>query len=988
MKKLASIVLAVTLTLSSITTTYALTDELILKDATQNTYTGIKETPSLIKNLTFSDVPADFWANEAIVRSGALNLVKGYTETYKPNSNVTNQEALAFVLRAMGMEDVSQQTGVTLQAQAPANSPLRTLWSLGYLNQAQQLGLITLPQYNDALVADQTTLDPATNFLRDAAVTKEQFTDWLVSGIQILKADAFPAKTSQQSVYPFSDWELLTPSMVDSMETAVSNGIISGQGDGKLNPKGPMTKAATAQMLKNMDKIYYNVMGIEKKTGTVGAIQDAQATTTGGSALARQVMVRTADGKKDVIQYDIVSTTSPQDTVTDVLTFKEGKATGLTSLREGDKIEYLVDAATKRAIYVSVLGSTLEYKTVSGQLVSVDPVEKGIITLKDTAGKLFNYTMVNGIYGTNGPNGVFVVVDNKQRNVDTLPVGSRLSLRLVNNVVDEIKYLGEPTVIRESRGIVIENNPDMGYIELLNNEGFFVTKQYYEKELKVKKQQYYDTNDTIGYLDEVFPNFTYNPRETVITEIEPGDIVYIKHDPNNPDAIVSISAATNYALKYGKILQFTQNDKTASLLIEYENKQTSYFEVPDDIFVSKDGRPISLSDVQTGDWAKLLVNQALLEPGNVLESVKELKIEGDEHFISNIMKGQLAGINAIQKQLIVQNAQTLAKTGWGNYKNIQNVSIAGKDIEFYMDGKRISQDYAINNLKRANGEVYIALENNFTGEKVRKVTFRTGRDELLSPDTVLNSDGNGNFSILSNNGTIATDAGTIVRRNGRLVTGGDITWSDYATVSLNGGNKAAVVDITTAPDTSRVMVARGRVNKVKDGKSFTVTSMSQLSGVNWNYSPVQREFTIDYNTIFLNADGVTNMNTFITYTANSVADKVFNVVIDGSRASYVIDAPFAQKAVRGTIYETADGQISLKDATYYDDTTGKWLPVSNKDSTSVVTIPNNVVVARENKVVAKNSLKVGDQVRVMTDKLPAEITAGLAVDGYIILVEK
>ncbi len=986
LKKLTAVIVSASFALTTGVTGYAITDEMILADPVANTYTGRTEARSLIQNLSFTDLPDDDYVRESIIRTGALNMVKGYGSTYNPNAIVSKQEAIAFVMRAIGKEDVSQETALTLQNNLPPGSPLLDVWGLGYLEEARKLKIITQEQFNRAILADQTALDPYADIVRDAPARREEAVNWLIKGLTAVKKDIFLPATTQQGIYNYSDWSSIDAENAASMELAVSRGFISGE-NSLILPKHAMTRAQMAVMLRNMDSIFNKLMGLEKKAGTVAAIQDEQTAKVTSGQFTRTFMIRTDNGKKDVIKLDAKGSSTPQDGITDVVTYKLGTPTSLASLEEGDIIEYIVNPTTKQALYVNAINAPFTNEKIQGYLQGFD-LQTATISIKDAeSGIIYNLTVTAGLYGADFQT-PFLYIDNVKRSLDSLPIGTKLELSLVNNVVDKIKYLGEPPVIEEARGIVIENNTEFGYITILDNNRQYVTKNYYENNLKVKKQQYYDVNDTIGYIDEVFPNFTYNPRETVVTDVEPGDIVFIRPDPEDPEAIKYISAATNYAARYGKLTKFTINDNTADIMVEYENKQTSTFTIPTEIYISKDGRPIDISDIQAGDWARLLINQAQLEPGNIMESLKEIKIEGAEHFISSIIKGQLAGINNLQKQLQVQNAQRLTANGWSNYKNIEKLSIAGKDIEFYMDGKRITLDFAVANLKRSKGEVYIAMENNFTGEKVRKVTFRTGRDELLNGDSVLSADGNGSFSVIGNNGSIATDNGTIVRRNGRLVTGSDIMSYDHAVVSLNGGNTAAVVDITDAPGITGVLIARGRILNVKDGKNFKITASSTLKGNEWDYSPVQREFTIDYNTLFLNEEGVARDEDFVGYTENSVIDKVYNIVIDGTRAAYVVDAPFSQKAIRGVIYEKDGETIMLKEATYYNNTSGKWVPISAKNSTAAVTIPKNSIIVKSNKTVTAKDLKVGDQVRVLTNTLPDKVPPGVEVEGYIILTEK
>ncbi|MDR2898860.1 MAG: S-layer homology domain-containing protein, partial [Clostridiales bacterium] len=788
-----------------------------------------------------------------------------------------------------------------------------------------------------------------------------------------------------QAAMNFNDWGDIDIGSLQAVEALARAKIMMGDNNSNFNPKSGLTRAEMAQIIRNMDDIYYNMYNISKKSGTVGGIKDNVSSETGAAAITTDYYVRGADGTVDTLTYGYSENNPGRNLsgmdVMDAVVFKNGSVGGLSALVEGDQIEYLVDNTTEEVLYVETLSAGPVVSEIEGRLQSVN-LENGTVIIENESGIGQVYPMMSGVYGED-----FVVIDQRNNNEGNLPLGSNVKLRLLNDTVESMSFIGNPVLIQETRGIVVENNPDFGYITFVDNNGQLVTKNYYADSITVEKQQYYDADDEIGYIDEVFPNFEYDARDVYIEDIEAGDIIFVRYDPNDNSIISNLSASTNYVAKYGKISQITRGEGVSRYLVEYENNQTSWFDVADNIFVSRVGRPVAHGDIKVGDWAKFLVNQAIIQPGYIVESIKEINIEGEEHFITNIVKGQLAGIEPIQRQLIVQNAQVLGKTGWSDYHNLQQINIASNDIEYYYNGERISLDYAERYLKRADGEVYIAMENAASGERARMITFRMGRDELLNADTIIASDGSGTFSMLSNAGDIATDTGTIVRRNGRLVSNNNILPSDYSVVSLNGGNTAAVVDISDTPGTENVYIARGRILSVDQGENFKVQSMSVLSGGEWVYTPVQREFAIDYDTLFITADGVGDINTLRDYTADSAVNKVYNIIYDGSRATRVIDSPYANLPVKGTIYETDGETLSLRNAQYYDDGSGKWVDLSLVNATMTVTVPETAVIVKNNAVVTAGALEAGDSLRILTDELPENMTAGMSVTGHMIFVE-
>lgn len=993
MRKYISVIMVFILAITLFTNVFGYSDDRILTDPVENTYTGRVEATDMIRNANFIDIPSDYWAREAIVRTTALNIIKGYSAEYRPDDIVTNQEAIAYAIRVIGQEDAAQQAGVALMETNPNLSTVKDVWALGYLQLAFNMGVITLEQYNDALVEDQFSLDPAVNFIRGAGVTRDQAADWLVKIVETTNPNAFQLGngTTQQSVYQYSDWQSIDPDKVNSVEKLSMAGIMLGDSNVSFNPKSSLTRADMAQILRNMDDLYNQMNGIEKKYGTVGAVVEDDTVSTLNMGISRKIYIRTDQGKVDVIEYQTNINSSSQPQTKDAVVYTETETSGLNALSENDQIEYLVRPEDNTILYVQRVSSVSIETEIEGFLDNVD-VDNNSITIKDKQGNTMTFKLMEGIIRYNLNDEPCIYMDIRERLISELPTGSALKLTLKNGIVIILNYVGEPEIRSEIRGVVIENNPELGYITIIDDNRQEVTKNYYQNTVIVEKQQYYDVMDEIGYIDSVFPNFQYDPKDTYIDDIEAGDIVVLSIDPNDNQIVEAANSVTNYTMKYGTVQQVKQADKYVSLLMEYENKQTEWIDILNDTFVSKNANPANLTDIMPGDWVKVLVNEAILSPGYTIQSAKEVTIEGSARYITSLYKAQLSGINPTQQQLVLKNVETLNEQGWSDYQQIKNISINNSQVEYYYNGKRISLDFAVSRLK--NGyETYVATQNAFGGEKAVKVSFRDSRDQLLNKDNIIYSDGNGNIGLTNKSG-IVTDEGTIVVRHGRLTDGINIMVPDYATVSLNGENTAAVVKIEDTPNVSGVMVQRGRIKSIDEGKSFQVQSEAILNGMLWSYTPIQRIFTIDYNTQFYNADGWVDQSQFIDYTDQTSVDKVYLIITDGDRALQVIDAPYTRNGVRGTVYSVTEGEdgtvIGLKDCYIYlaDLKTGAWISISNKNSALNITVPNNYTVIKNNKAVGINEIQIGNQIRVMTDILEQKPTEENTINGHIIFIEK
>ena len=981
MRKRRLIILSLILTLVP-SLICAETDDFIFTDPIANTYTGRIEAAEMIENLAFRDLPSAFWAMDAIVRGGALNLVKGYSEWFNPNSTLSNEDALAFLVRARGLEAQVHEAALRLRPILPPDMTTLSLWTMGYLDQAMSLGLITQDQFYDSLRPEQDLLDPAYNFIRGAPATREQVADWIYRtfrGINI-------AARTRQSIYQFADWQEIEPSKINAVETMVAAGIMNGDGNNLFRPQSDLTRAEMAQILKNMDYLYYEFIGVVKKTGTVGGIRDAQSVSTGTAALNRDVFIRTADGQVDVLQYGSMETSSPMSGSTDAVVLRDGFVGGLASLREGDEVEYLVLGHEDTVLYVQVTNPHyVNVKTVRGRFQSID-LENGVITILDVQDKAFNYTMIANLYGEEDGE-PFLRFEREKRSPDDLPIGTRIELSLKNNIVDGIGFVGEPVLTTEMFATVLENNTAMGLITVINHDRETQVMRYHYEDVRVKRKPHYHDQDKIGYIDTIFQNHKFNPLDASIASVSPGDLVSLRANPDG-FTLTDIYAYEDYHAVFGKIKEFHRQGQFSNMLIEYEDGQVSWFTVPDSIFISKGGNSINHTEIVPGDWVKILVSSLTPEPGRIIESVKEMNIESGSHKISRIVMGKLGGMDEAQEKLILQNTRTLSKTGWVNARQVEHFNLAGSDTEFFLENERISADYAKRHLKRASGQVYIALEDNFAGERVRKVTFRNGRDELMDPDVVLGADGSGRFYISGNRAFIYADRGAIVRRLGRLTDAQNILPSDFAVVNLNGENTAAVVDIIPRPDTSGVIIARGRILSVNEGRSFRVESKSLLNGNQWSFTPVQRLYAIDGETLFVTPSGIDPNYPFRGYTENSVIGRVFNIVLDGARAARVVDAPFCTRAIRGVIFATeGGGRVRIRDTAIYENDTGIWRLTSNFNATMDIHIPPNSIVVKNNSVIESGFLQPGDHIHILTNHIEP-VSSEQATRGYIITVER
>ena len=566
-----------------------------------------------------------------------------------------------------------------------------------------------------------------------------------------------------------------------------------------------------------------------------------------------------------------------------------------------------------------------------------------------------------------------------------------LSLSLVSSAfADQSTYLNEEEYkdilkdnFSEDKGIVIDNSPELGYITYRNSSGRQITRNYFRDEVTVEKQPYYESEDRLGYLDELFPNFQFDPRDVKISSIKAGDCIYIR--TNKAGAVTYISAFNDFVMRYGKVNTFTFNTgDTGNILLEDETGKMYSYSVPLDVPVTKGGASYSLSTVNPGDWVKVLVVQKVLGEGIVEEEVKEIVIDNNTRYISNVYKGQVAAVNTYKNLLNLKNAQKLVKNGWSEYANLTPISLNPRNIESYFTGNPVSLDYVTRNL-RNSGYVYVAAENFMGKENAIKLNFQSKLQRTLPLSTVIYA-APGMIRLLSGE-TIYVAKDAIIIRDKRMVESHNIMVGDAVQAVVTGENKLAVAYVSSQITTGSLQVFRGRIKKIEDGEQFEVETFSALEGNTWYFHPTPHTFSIDNNTKFYTSSGYAagGINTFLGYGANSLIGDVFTVIAVGEKAYMIIDMPYTKESLKGEIYKVDGGGVSVKDVYYYHLTQKKWMEYSRKNVGATLTLKPNTVIIKNGKVIPASKLEKGDKIKAMLDKNLKDTNG--TVESYVIVVE-
>lgn len=964
-------------------------DQGIVSDPVSGVYRGLMLGDTIRQNLNFADL-GGHWAKEAVSRLGALGIVQGYSEGgryyYRPNQLVSKEEALALLLRTIGKEADAKKAAEGIEAGENAQSNF-TFWSKGYLTVARRLGAITEAQLNDALAEDQSALLPVENFRRLDIATREEVAAWLVKLASAAGSTELVPQYENQAIFRYSDWQNIKAEYLPYVEMVTRAGIMKGSGNA-FAPKRGITRAEIAQAIRNMGQTLYRLRNITMKDGYVGHIADDTTLNNQTSKKERNYLVRNQTGQVDKLIYAEEINSDNQKTILSAPVLRYGTLSTMLVLKEGDKVEYLVDDKGG-LLYVSAKEPDQPY-SFSGSLQPFD-LDKGQIILKDGENS-YHFTMTPSLYRRN-PDQVALKIQYNDRFVPlaSLPYSHRVTVTVKDKLVTEIYYQGDIIRTNEVSGIIKDIQPDFKYIVIETWDSKLLTKKYNASELTIEKRPYYENNVNSGYFDELFRHYRFDPYDGKITDLEVGDIVHALLSEEDEEYITRISASTNYVADFGRIVDVRDGgDAGSQITIRRPDESLNTYTVAPLVGVFYGEERSSLARLQAGQTVKLLINQAVISPGTLKETVKEIAVDKLGNQVANIYKGNIGLLNQAQKQLTLNHSYQLQYNRWDNYQ-ASRVFQQNEQTKYYYNGQRVTADYVRKFLYSKDMTGYAVTTQFYSGEILDTLSFRDSRETMLARDRIETVRDNSRLTLEDRTAPIQTDDGTIILKDNHVVSFGSLLPPDYTRVILNGENQAALIEVTAEPGNDSLQIFRGRIAKINEMQGFKLQSNAALKGMNWVYSPIKREFEMDHNTRIYSGEGFIDRSKFLSYGEVTHTDKVYNIISDGAKADYVLDQPYLQEGVKGTIYAIDSDGIKIKDVFVYQRVQKKWVPLSLSNSYAVLTAHASALFFRENKATEKGSLKVGEVIRAMTTKdliKSVKDSSDRTVEGYLFFVEQ
>jgi hypothetical protein len=355
------------------------------------------------------------------------------------------------------------------------------MWSDGYLQLAANEGLITTQELNDAFNKDQTTLIPGKSFIRTEPAKRQDMAVWIARALKLQ-----PVYGQNNIFNSYNDWKDADPIKVPYIEAALQNKIMNGNGAGSFNPTGKVTREQAAQIIENAENVILPIMKCEIKTGTVEEVSSAVDYSQGERITTNTFNVRNSDGKLHTLDTQYLSANVDssmneqagvplQGTEKDFIVYKNGQIGKSRLLKQGDRLKYIVDDA-KNIRFVKVISSVNDTKYIAAQINSIDQQN---LTLNVTQLLKLDYpdmrdinflnnesSLINASYRYS--NTVEVILDGQKSGISEVKPNSTVVLTIRDGMVTsitsaDIELDGEKRVVK---GIVEDNNPQLGYITL------------------------------------------------------------------------------------------------------------------------------------------------------------------------------------------------------------------------------------------------------------------------------------------------------------------------------------------------------------------------------------------------------------------------------------------------------------------------------------------------------------------------------------------
>ncbi len=280
-----------------------------------NTFKGYKNGKSLIQNISFSDVNNHEYKDD-IIKLASLSIIKGYGNSrFYPNNYITKEEALIFLVRALGLEE--QVRKQVYENNGGYGEFIYRDLREEYTNQAINMGIIGEDE----------------NYNLTTRVSRETILRWIGKAIKI-----DPIYDDIQIIPKIKNFDDINPNNIGIIEALLQDGIYDYEKQNNLNLKENIKRSEMAYLLSKVMPNLYEENDINIFNGSILDKEETNENT--------KIVIDTQE------EINAIDLTKDPLTNEDIVVYSNGKIMSASDLNIRDEIEYIV--RNDEVLYIEV----------------------------------------------------------------------------------------------------------------------------------------------------------------------------------------------------------------------------------------------------------------------------------------------------------------------------------------------------------------------------------------------------------------------------------------------------------------------------------------------------------------------------------------------------------------------------------------------------------------------------------------------------------